>query len=556
MVHNPAMPETAERGHRPAKGFVPEDVHRRRRLVAVVAGVVLVAIVVVVIVVLNSGGGGDAPSDEAANLVPSDALVFVNVSTDPDSASVKNALKVGNRLPSFASIRTQVLRRLGTRKGPVNFERQIRPWLGNEAALAVLPSAGSVSNSEIVLDVRDRAQAERFITESAGTGGSTTYRGIKIVRYGAVATAFVSGDLVIAPEAVLRVAIDRSQGRGHSLDENPLWDKARANLPSDRALDIYLSRDGVERLLAPQSGILGLTGTLLSQPALAAVGVAMGGSDDQAKLTFDTVLDPALAKASPRSSKPFEPDLLNDVPKDAVAYLGVTGLDRAAARLLGLAGATGVNGAGLAALARQARARLGKESGVDLNRDVLSALQNETALFVLPGLPTPTLALIAKTKDEKATRVALAKLQVPLAKLLSVPANGAGSTPTFQQQDAGGVPAFQLRLGPTIELDYAVFDGKVVVATSLAGIRRIKEAKGSLEDAPAFQSVLADRPSSITSLVFLDFGQLLALSERTGLRQDPAYLAVRGDLQRIRAVGVATSAKTNETTAELTISVK
>ena len=563
MGHNHAMPETAERapseGGAPrerSKRFVSDDVHRRRRRIAVAGALVAIVVVAVVLVLALGGGSESPPATDAAKLVPSDALVFLNVSTDPGRPGVKRALTVGNRLPSFGALRDAVLRRLGTRARPVNFARDVRPWLGNEATLAVLPAAGSVSSSEIVLDVRDRAKAEKFITDAAGSGGSITYHGVKISRYGTVATAFVANDLVIAPESVIRGAIDRSRGKGASLAKNPLFTRAYKGLPDGRAVDLFLSRDGVQRLLAPQSGVLGLTGTLLSNPALSGVGASFSAGSDQAKLTFNTVLDHALAKATPRTFKPFTPSLLSSVPKDAVAYLGVAGLDKAATRLLGLAGATGVNGAGLAQLAQRARTQLAKQTGVDLDRDVLSVLRGETALFVLPGVPAPTLAVVAKTPNESATRQALAKLQVPLAKLFTPPSSGAGSTPTFQDQNVAGVDAFQLRLAPTIELDYAVFDGKLVVATSLAGIRRVKEANGSLQDAPAFTSVLSSRPSSVTSLVFLDFGQLLALSERTGLGQDPAYLAVRNDLHRIRAVGVATSAATDETTAEITLSVK
>ena len=244
------------------------------------------------------------------------------------------------------------------------------------------------------------------------------------------------------------------------------------------------------------------------------------------------------------------------MPSGALAYLGLAGLDRAAGRLLALAGASGVNGAGVAQLAAGARATLERRAGVDLDRDVLSVLRGVAALFVLPAVPAPTLAVVAKTPDEKRTREALAKLQLPLARLFAPPSTGAGQAPTFQDRDIGGVDAFQLRLTPTVELDYAVFDGKLVIATSLAGIRRIKDHKQSLTDDATFQSVLSGRPSKVTSLVFLDFGQLLSLSERTGLGQDPAYLAVRNDLHRIRAVGVATSAGKDETTAEITIALK
>ncbi|MFL5889629.1 MAG: DUF3352 domain-containing protein [Solirubrobacteraceae bacterium] len=552
------MPETAERPpdlRDRALAVLPADVHQRRRLLALLAAVGVVAAVVAV-VLLASSGGDDPPSTAAAKLVPSNALVFLNVSTDPDRDGVKRAVALGGKLPAFRAVRTTIERRLGSRQGPINFARDVRPWLGDEAALAVLPTSGTVSESEIVLDVRDRAKAESFIKRSAGGSSTAKYRGVAIHRYGTVATAFVSGDLVIAPEPVIHGAIDRSKGRGDSLAKAKLFQQAYDGLPAGRVIDVFVSRDGVHRLLAPAGGILGLAGTVVDQPALEAVGASVTASGGKAQLTVHTALDQALAKATPATFKPFSPELVSDVPSGTLAYLGLAGLDRAAARLLALAGASGVNGAGLAQLAARARATLERRAGVDLDRDVLSVLRGEAGLFVLPAVPAPTLAVVAKTPDEKRTREALAKLQLPLARLFAPPSTGAGQAPTFQDRDIGGVDAFQLRLTPTVELDYAVFDGKLVIATSLAGIRRIKDDKQSLSDDAAFQSVLSSRPSRVTSLVFLDFGQLLSLSERTGLGQDPAYLAVRDDLHRVRAVGMATSAGKDETTAEITIALK
>ncbi|MFL5848708.1 MAG: DUF3352 domain-containing protein [Solirubrobacteraceae bacterium] len=552
------MPETAERPpdlRDRALAVLPADVHQRRRLLALLAAVGVVAVVVAV-VLLASSGGDDPPSTAAAKLVPSNALVFLNVSTDPDRDGVKRAVALGGKLPAFRAVRTTIERRLGSRQGPINFARDVRPWLGDEAALAVLPTSGTVSESEIVLDVRDRAKAESFIKRSAGGSSTAKYRGVAIHRYGTVATAFVSGDLVIAPEPVIHGAIDRSKGRGDSLAKAKLFQQAYDGLPAGRVIDVFVSRDGVHRLLAPAGGILGLAGTVVDQPALEAVGASVTASGGKAQLTVHTALDQALAKATPATFKPFSPELVSDVPSGTLAYLGLAGLDRAAARLLALAGASGVNGAGLAQLAARARATLERRAGVDLDRDVLSILRGEAGLFVLPAVPAPTLAVVAKTPDEKRTREALAKLQLPLARLFAPPSTGAGQAPTFQDRDIGGVDAFQLRLTPTVELDYAVFDGKLVIATSLAGIRRIKDDKQSLSDDAAFQSVLSSRPSRVTSLVFLDFGQLLSLSERTGLGQDPAYLAVRDDLHRVRAVGMATSAGKDETTAEITIALK
>jgi hypothetical protein len=126
---------------------------------------------------------------------------------------------------------------------------------------------------------------------------------------------------------------------------------------------------------------------------------------------------------------------------------------------------------------------------------------------------------------------------------------------SWQERDVDGVKAFQLRLGVGIELDYAVFDGKLVVSTSLSGVRAVKQRKGSLADNESFDATLGGHPKEVTSLVFLDFSQLLALGERTGLSDSRSYLAVREDLRKVKAVGAAATGGASESTTELFIEI-
>ena len=60
----------------------------------------------------------------------------------------------------------------------------------------------------------------------------------------------------------------------------------------------------------------------------------------------------------------------------------------------------------------------------------------------------------------------------------------------------------------------------------------------------------------VSALVFLDLNQLLTLGEQAGLAEDPRYLAVRDDLQKLRAAGAVVSREEEKfTTAELTFQI-
>jgi hypothetical protein len=94
-----------------------------------------------------------------------------------------------------------------------------------------------------------------------------------------------------------------------------------------------------------------------------------------------------------------------------------------------------------------------------------------------------------------------------------------------------------------------------VVSTSLSGVRAVKGVSRSLADSGSFQVTLGDRPHDVTSLVFLDFSALLALGERTGLSDSRAYLAVRDDLRKVKAVGAAATGSGDESTTKVFIQI-
>jgi hypothetical protein len=523
-----------------------------RRALALIG--VLAAIVLVVVLVRSCGDdeGGKAPATGAARMVPADALLYAHLSTDGQRPAVRRALELASRFPSFPRARDAALGRLSRAGAGLSFDRDVRPWLGDEAALALLNTPGQTAGSVIVLDVTDKGKAEAFLAKVAGPPKRSSYRGTAIQAYGNASAAFVDGDLAIGQAPGLQAAIDAAAGRTPSLAKSKVFQRASDGLPAGRVADVFASPEGVARVLASQGGGLGAAGALLNQPTLEGVSLAVTPESQGMRLTVHSALNAAQSRRLPRAQS-FEPKLIGSVPEGAMAYLGVTRLDRAAGRLLAVGLAGGGAGRQITQLLQRLRGDLGRRAGVDLRADVLPLFQGEVALWLAPAIPAPVLTLIAATDDEDKTREAFARLQPSLARILA--SAGGGGTPTFVERDVEGVPAFQLRLGPGIELDYAVFDGRLVVSTSLAGIRSVKRRDGSLADSKAFRATLGERPQRVTSLVFLDFSELLRLGERTGLNDSRAYLAVREDLRKVRAVGAAASGRTGESTTELFIQI-
>lgn len=510
------------------------DVLRRRRLAAAGALALLVAIAVAAVLALG-GGSSDAPiAERAAGLVPGDALVYVHVSTDGDREAVSDAVALAEGFPSWEAARRTVLQRLvvaGEDDGPVDAEEEVAGWLGDEAALALLDVPSGTAQSLVLLEVADDEAARAFVARGARRSGpSQRHRGVRIDRYGAVHAALVDGFLVLGQAAAVRRSIDLTMGTGEPLAAQETFAGLEDRLPDGRVADAYATPDGLRRLLVPAGGAYALAGVLLDRPGLAATALSLTPGEPGARVVVES-------RVAERAAEAFEPQLVDAVPSGALAYIGSRGLDETATRLLAAAGTDA-----LARLLRRARRTLGEEGAGAVQEDLLGLLREETALVILPGVPAPTMTIIARAGDEAATRAALDRLADALPELL----DGA--------EVAREGDAIVLSAGRT-QLHAAVFDGKLVLSTAADGIAAARDPEGGIGEQEAFAAVLGDLDEPVTSIVFLDFSQLLRLGEQTGLDDSRAYLAVKGDLDRVRSVGASSTGTGEDTSTEMRIAI-
>ena len=77
----------------------------------------------------------------------------------------------------------------------------------------------------------------------------------------------------------------------------------------------------------------------------------------------------------------------------------------------------------------------------------------------------------------------------------------------------------------------------------------------SLGASSAYPTALGGQPDRVTSLLFADCSQLLTLGEKVGLTRGARLTALEPDLQKIRAVGLASSGREPDTTAELFLQI-
>jgi hypothetical protein len=539
----------------PAQAPASPRTYRRRRRVATGLGLAIVALAIALPAILFGAGGSSAPATGAAALVPADALAYVHLSTDSARPPLSQSTALEHRLPELTALANSLSGRLTAIVGggsQLDYARDIKPWLGREAALALLDTTSSTAGSLIVLDVRDASKA-RALLARAGATVTGRYRGIALESYPTgTELAFVKHYLVLGQDASVRAAIDVASGAATSLASSSAYRAAATGEPSDRVLDVYASAAGVRRLLG-SSGALGALGTLLAQPTAAGTSITLSPASDGMRVRIHSALDANLLRLSGRQPQ-FTAALPRLLPSGSTLLLDTARLDRAAPHLLVALGALGIGGGVQPLLDRLGKALVAQ--GVNVQK-VLSLLDGEAAVGLVPSTTGagPAPVIVARTSKPGLARQTLAELEVPLQQLFPTPASGPGLQSEWNDVQAGDETVHQLAVAPGLQLDYAVFDGLVVVSTSADAIASIAHHAHALASDSAYRKAVGDQPARVTSLLFFDFSQLLSLAEQTGLTRNARFGAIGPDLERIHAVGLSSTAGETDTTAELFLQI-
>jgi hypothetical protein len=184
---------------------------------------------------------------------------------------------------------------------------------------------------------------------------------------------------------------------------------------------------------------------------------------------------------------------------------------------------------------------------VDPFRDLLPALGGQAALVAEPTDRVPYASVIVDDVDEEKANRALAALQRPLVRAV---ARGA-RVPAFQSEEVDGVTVNSVPVSPTVELSYAVFDGKLVISTAPEGIEQVRSSGDNLAGTSGYEDATDRLPDQVSALVFLNLDELFGLAQRAGLATDPLYASLSQDISRVGSLGLAVRGSDNELRSEL-----
>lgn len=509
---------------------------RRRHLVRrLLAPSVLALLIGFGVVRAFAGAASTAPPDRAAAFVPRGAVVYLNLASDRHSPQWKRALAAMGKLPMLSQLRDSLLSSAeGGTLGSLDLKRDVSGWLGNEAAFAQLPDGGRL----LVLKAHDSRAATRSIDRVSASAPAETYRGVALRGVGGNDVAGLKGGFVLVGQrTAVHSALDAA-ATGSSLGADATYRELRGGLPGERLATGYLAQSWIKAHLALPAALLSGAARV---PALQSAVVSFGASAKRLDLAFRARPGAGSGAAGCTGAASGGSSLLAMAPARPALFLGLAGAECIVRSLT----ASPTSGLGAALRSFAARAQL---AGVNVGKELLPLLRSDSSLSVSPGTSGPTIALDMSNVSPQQGIGVLTRLQPALAGTLQP--QGGGDTPDLSTNSVNGVNVVTSSLTSGLQLNYGAVNGDLLVSNTVDGVAGARKGQHLAQTAD-FQTVLGDRPSDPSALVFLDLEKLLALADQAGLSSNPTYSAVRDDLQKIGAAGIVLAREGKDIDAEL-----
>ena len=499
---------------RTIRGVISRDVPvhaARTRPRAVRAALLLLAVVLAAIAAgcggsskPASGSGANAGADPAT-VAPAGSAVFVSAITRPQGTAKANVERLGRAILAKDDFAGEVKRLLAMagKDSPIDFQRDIEPWLGDRLAVAVPSLSGPAFDPLVIGSSTDDAKARDALGRAVKSPQDGSYRGVAYQHSadGRRAGAVVDHLAIYGSEENLKRAIDAAKGT--ALATNTAYTRALAKLPPDALATGYVDLRGLiagAGKVAGNSAASGLLGSVLGKDI---VGIGFGAYADADAVRVEFAV-PGTGAVADSVAGGAAADALAAAPADAWLGIGLGNLGKTLSSALGALTASGGLGAiGTQALLGQAQQSL----GLDIQRDLLSWM-GSAHLFV-SGTTADTVggALVVHSTNPSATRHAVDKLAGALPPLL-------GGTP-FSRIDSAGRTGFAIPLGKSVRATVVASGETFVIAI---GDRALNTALGRgarLGGTAGFKAISA-KLSGAKPVLYLDLGQVADLVEAVG----------------------------------------
>jgi Protein of unknown function (DUF3352) len=420
---------------------------RRRRVLAAGIAVVAAAAAVFAAVGFASGSSAVPALGGGAEVAPASTVAFVALDTNMNSAQWQALDGLLAKFPGYDTLVSNLQQGFEQRTG-LSWANDVKPALGPEVDVALLPTASSGKPDAVLLtQPSDPAKLAALLHKLATSDGPAPVSGQ------------VRGWTVVGDS---QAAVDAVTGATSHLAADPAYQDATGRLEQDALVDAYANGAQARQLLSALGHAETGSGKLVW--AAGDVVAASGG------LKLDGFLHRDGAAPTAYSSS-----LLGRIPAGALAVVDFQ------------ADASADSGA--QAPASPIGAALG---------NIASTLGGETAVYVSPGSPLPSLTLVTHPSDPQAVLDALNDA-------LSAASNADGGSGT------GGFSLGSILGG--LQLSHSRVGDALVVSTSRQAVDAFAGAGPKLSADATFQGAreASGMPDQTTGFAYVDLTDALPL---------------------------------------------
>jgi hypothetical protein len=462
----------------------------------------LAALIVLVVAGCGSSSGGAGA--DTAKLAPATSFLYVEVNLDPTGSQEAGIRSILGDLPGSGPPQQRLddlLEKASqSDKSNVDYRKDVKPWLGDKAAVFVAQPKGGAKKPPwgVVVATTDEGKAKDTISKARQSGDQErTYKGADyVVDKDGTATGVVKGFFIAGSEAGFQAAVDASQGG--SLSGYDRYKQATKDASSERVALVYEDLGGLIQTAAGASGqSLGLAAPFIGRifggkPAVATI------KAEQQALVIDGSLVPSgtfgnlFGKSTP---------LLGEVPADSWLAIGAPDFGTTLKSLISVFG-------GILGGEEQLKQQLRSSTGLDLDRDVLSWI-GDVAIFV-NGDSKRSIGggLVIQSKDPATSRQALTKLAAFAAR---------SGDATVSAAQAGQARGYRLRMKSAPKGVYMLQSGdKVAVAYGLGAAKAAFGGSAGLAASAGFNEAAGKLGDAYAPSLYLSVPPILRLAESFG----------------------------------------
>lgn len=495
---------------------VPSALKSRRSASGVVAAVAAASLAVA-----GCGGGQastGAGAGDVAGFIPAGSPVYFELSTDLGGAQWTQAVALAKRFPGYGKLVTSITDELADDK--IDFQGQIKPLLGPAAGIGVFDVKGLANGDpdpSVVgaIDLADGKEADFLELIQTGKDPATKvgrHDGVDLYGDSDATFAVLDGTVLVSDtkERVNRAIDAHRGGESQTMAGSAKLDEAFAELPDEVLAQGFIDIGAIVRL-AGAAGGEALAKQLKNSGlgADAVLGLSVSAEADGVRIKA-VGLNVGKAVGATES---FTPKLVEKVPADAIAYVGLKNaysLGEQAIKQFGGQDPEVKKGLSQASLVLPLL-------GINLD-DIKGLTSLEHAVVVTKGAKLPGVVVALEVADPAKAGATLDALRKSVPALIE---KGGTKVPAFAEVElANGVSGWQSAITPKAGVVYGIDGNVAFIGTLPEAVKQVQAPVSRLTDDPAYQAAIRQMPSKVDSLVWLNGEELLTTLDALGALKD------------------------------------